>query len=224
MEYILNVLPDIAVYLVLGFLFCTTYGFVRQQDGEPNYQYIFLKSITWGFILTKIYGCIPSTSSESVDIVIMAMASIISGGVVALFINSWLLSSILEFFEVGRNTNKCIWVDLVHDDLPMRVRVKNEQNNVTYEGRVAVIEESTRKPQILLIAYKEYKGEELINDYSDQNEQAILIDTAQFSEIKIIYNQDGIKVTNWCKSKPTLQYYIRGAVERLNRQKKKASK
>lgn len=199
MESIINMLPDIIIYIVLGYLFCTTYTFARKQDTNSNYQYLFLKSITWGFVLKKIYDEFPSTGKYTIDIIGMAIASALLGGLIAMVIGSWVFEKFLNFLHVGRNPNKYIWNDLIHDKYAISVRVEDETTHRIYEGDLVSVEELTEKPQILLSAYKEFKNGVLIHNYSENYEQTVLIDTSKFSAIKLIYAKEGHKVKEWAR-------------------------
>lgn len=199
MESIINMLPDIIIYIVLGYLFCTTYTFARKQDTSSNYQYLFLKSITWGFVLKKIYDEFPSTGKYTIDIIGMAIASALLGGLIAMVIGSWVFEKFLNFLHVGRNPNKYIWNDLIHDKYAISVRVEDETTHRIYEGDLVSVEELTEKPQILLSAYKEFKNGVLIHNYSENYEQTVLIDTSKFSAIKLIYAKEGHKVKEWAR-------------------------
>lgn len=199
MESIINMLPDIIIYIVLGYLFCTTYTFARKQDTNSNYQYLFLKSITWGFVLKKIYDEFPSTGKYTIDIIGMAIASALLGGLIAMVIGSWVFEKFLNFLHVGRNPNKYIWNDLIHDKYAISVRVEDETTHRIYEGDLVSVEELTEKPQILLSAYKEFKNGVLIHNYSENYEQTVLIDTSKFSVIKLIYVKEGHKVKEWAR-------------------------
>lgn len=197
MASIINMLPDIIIYIVLGYLFCTTYTFARKQDTNSNYQYLFLKSITWGFVLKKIYDEFPSTGKYTIDIIGMAIASALLGGLIAMVIGSWVFEKFLNFLHVGRNPNKYIWNDLIHDKYAISVRVEDETTHRIYEGDLVSVEELTEKPQILLSAYKEFKNGVLVHNYSENYEQTVLIDTSKFSAIKLIYAKEGHKVKEW---------------------------
>lgn len=199
MESIINMLPDIIIYIVLGYLFCTTYTFARKQDTSSNYQYLFLKSITWGFVLKKIYDEFPSTGKYTIDIIGMAIASALLGGLIAMVIGSWVFEKFLNFLHVGRNPNKYIWNDLIHDKYAISVRVEDETTHRIYEGDLVSVEELTEKPQILLSAYKEFKNGVLVHNYSESYEQTVLIDTSKFSAIKLIYAKEGHKVKEWAR-------------------------
>lgn len=199
MESIINMLPDIIIYIVLGYLFCITYTFTRKQDTNSNYQYLFLKSITWGFVLKKIYDEFPSTGKYTIDIIGMAIASALLGGLIAMVIGSWVFEKFLNFLHVGRNPNKYIWNDLIHDKYAISVRVEDETTHRIYEGDLVSVEELTEKPQILLSAYKEFKNGVLIHNYSENYEQTVLIDTSKFSVIKLIYAKEGHKVKEWAR-------------------------
>lgn len=131
-----------------------------------------------------------------VDVVGMIVSSFILGYLSALIISAKWFNNFLLFLGIRQTKNQYIWQDII-DNQPIYVTVIDYQNKVQYYGKVVMIETYKEHPQIQLSEYTYSVNGELVDDFSNNPEYTVLIDTSKYSDVKISYHYDSDKVMAW---------------------------
>lgn len=195
MKELYDLLPNVILYLVTGFIFLKTYRFVSIVQTTTNYTHVLFESLITGFVLKSLYDLFPSINVY-VDIVGMIISSFVLGYLSAILMSTKWFEKFLLFLGIRQTKNKYIWQDIV-DDQPIYATVLDYQNKVQYNGKIVLIETYKEHPQIQLSEYTYSINGDLIDDFSNNPEYTVLIDTSKYSDIQISYHSDSDKVESW---------------------------
>lgn len=198
MSDLVKLLPEIILYIVLGFIFIRTYKFTRIIKNINEYQHIFTVSLIVGFILWNIYSLIPISLGIYVDTIGMIISSVIMGFISAKIINSNKLHKLFQKLKISQTVNQKIWADIEDKDNAIFISIEDKTNHVLTDGMLVLYESFERQPLIQLSAFRQFQDGEIINDFSDNPERTILIDTSKYENIVITYNPDSEKIKRWC--------------------------
>lgn len=194
MKDLYALLPDIIIYLVLGFLFLKTYCFSSLKSFDQSLSDKLIESLLVGFVLKKIYDLLPSATPK-IDIIGMILTTIVAGWLFAIILTSAIAEKIRFPLHIKQDGEPFIWRNLMGDK-PMWATLINYNNETYYYGRIVMIESFERKPQILLTEYKYEKGEQSL-DFSQNPEQTVLLDTSNFQDIRISYAREDSIINSW---------------------------
>ena len=197
MAELINLLPEIILYFVLGFIFIRTYRFIRVNKNPEDYKNILIEILISGFILRKLFDIFPLSFNYYVDTVGMIISSFILGLVIAKFVSSELLNNMLAKFKIRQTVNFNFWNDIEDKDSAIYVEVIDQENNIGIDGKLVLYEAFTRQPLIQLSTYRKSKENKIINDFSNQPERTILIDTSKYKDIVITYDKNSKKIESW---------------------------
>lgn len=190
-------LPEIILYIVLGFIFTRTYKFTRIINNITEYQHVFIVSLIVGFILWNIYSLIPISFGIYVDTIGMVVGSVIMGFISAKIINSNKLHKLFQKLKISQTVNQKIWADIEDKDNAIFVSIEDKTNHVLTDGMLVLYESFERQPLIQLSAFRQLQNGEIINDFSNNPERTILIDTSKYENVVITYNPDSEKIKRW---------------------------
>lgn len=190
-------LPEIILYIVLGFIFTRTYKFTRIINNITEYQHVFIVSLIVGFILWNIYSLIPISFGIYVDTIGMVVGSVIMGFISAKIINSNKLHKLFQKLKISQTVNQKIWADIEDKDNAIFVSIEDKTNHVLTDGMLVLYESFERQPLIQLSAFRQFQNGEIINDFSNNPERTILIDTSKYENVVITYNPDSEKIKRW---------------------------
>lgn len=190
-------LPEIILYIVLGFIFTRTYKFTRIINNITEYQHVFIVSLIVGFILWNIYSLIPISFGIYVDTIGMVVCSVIMGFISAKIINSNKLHKLFQKLKISQTVNQKIWADIEDKDNAIFVSIEDKTNHVLTDGMLVLYESFERQPLIQLSAFRQFQNGEIINDFSNNPERTILIDTSKYENVVITYNPDSEKIKRW---------------------------
>lgn len=190
MEYLAKELPNIIIYLAIGYIFLKTYHFVALQQDSEDVEHILVGSLVIGFVYFNICSLIPFSISSEVDIFLIFVSSIIVSYISGRIRSSNKLISLLDFLKIRNSMHKYIWDDLMDNDYPMKIIVKI--NEATYNGMIHYIENYSNSPHIAMASYKIEFDDGKILDYSNNPEQVMVIDTSKADYVEIIYDKESI--------------------------------
>lgn len=197
MRDLVVLLPEIILYIVLGFIFIRTYKFTRIINNITEYQHVFIVSLIVGFILWNIYSLIPISFGIYVDTIGMVVCSVIMGFISAKIINSNKLHKLFQKLKISQTVNQKIWADIEDKDNAIFVSIEDKTNHVLTDGMLVLYESFERQPLIQLSAFRQFQNGEIINDFSNNPERTILIDTSKYENVVITYNPDSEKIKRW---------------------------
>lgn len=186
-----EILPDIILYVATGYLFILIFSFISLRKKMEDINGIFCSSLAIGFVLKAILCTIVKIRfSYYVNIVGLLAFSIILGVALGYFINSKLCNRILKKLHVNRSVNQNIWHDIMDiDKKTMWIRAVSREREQVIVGILVMVEEFERFPQLLLQQYQVFDLEgDLIEDYTANANQQILIKTEDFESIDIVYD------------------------------------
>lgn len=204
MRDLVVLLPEIILYIVLGFIFTRTYKFTRIINNITEYQHVFIVSLIVGFILWNIYSLIPISFGIYVDTIGMVVGSVIMGFISAKIINSNKLHKLFQKLKISQTVNQKIWADIEDKDNAIFVSIEDKTNHVLTDGMLVLYESFERQPLIQLSAFRQFQNGEIINDFSNNPERTILIDTSKYENVVITYNPDSEK----CKRELWVVFYL----------------
>lgn len=197
MTELIKLLPEIILYLVLGFIFIRTYRFIRINKNPDDYKNILIEILISGFILRKLFAIIPLNLNKYIDTIGMIIGSFFFGIIIARFVNSKLLDNVLSVFKIRQTVNYSFWNDIEDKDAAIYIEVIDHENNIGIDGKLVLYEAFTRQPLIQLSAYRKSKDNKIINDFSNQPERTILIDTSKYKDLFITYDKNSKKTESW---------------------------
>lgn len=197
MNDLVTLLPEIILYIVLGYLFIHSYKFTRILKNANEYQHIFTESLIIGFVLRNIYALIPVSLGLYIDIVVMIISSIIIGYSLARLINSNILNKALKKLKIKQTFNQNIWADIEDKNGAIYVSIFDRETNTITDGILVLYESSERQPLIQLSEFRQVKDDIIINDFSNQPERTILIDTSKYKDVFITYDKNSKKIESW---------------------------
>lgn len=186
-----EILPDIILYVATGYLFILFFSFISLRKKMEDINGIFCSSLAIGFIIKAILCAIVKIRfSYYINIVGLLVFSIILGAAFGYFINSKLCNRILKKLHVNRSVNESIWHDIMDiDKKTMWIRAVSREREQVIVGILVMVEEFERFPQLLLQQYQVFDLEgDLIEDYTANANQQILIKTEDFESIDIVYD------------------------------------
>lgn len=196
MDKLIEFLPQIIIYIVLGFVFLRIFRYMCTIKNSEEYEHIIWESLLVGFILKHCYMLIPFSINYAVDIIGMIITTILLAGIMSKLYSSRKVDNVLRCIGIHRTRNKYIWKDIEDPDYIMIADVINPDTKEAYHGLVIYYEEFERHPQIVLNHYQYLENwhDNPTMDFSDDPSKVVLIDTNQFSRIAISYDKKSKKI------------------------------
>lgn len=187
---LMDILPQIIMYIVTGYVFLKTYHFVALKQNSDDIEHILTGSLVVGFIYCKIAYMIPYTLSAKVDNVLIVLSALCLGYLLAIiFRQKKIVYYILDKLKIRDTGNVYIWDDMMDNRYPMKVSIAYD--DVIYIGMVHNFESYTNNPHIALVSYivKDTHGK-IINDYSADDTKVIILNTEVSKYVEIEYYSD----------------------------------
>lgn len=203
MTELIELLPQVFIYLIIGYSYVNTYRFVRVVENNQPFNHSLMNYIICGYIFKMMSRYIPISISGITEYIVMILISIICGYSIAKFVNSALFTKVRMALKVYQTPNKYIWSDISDKKHGVAIAVTNAED-VTYIGALMDKETYQRQPLIRLVKYQVLVGGKLIEDYSKDPTKVILIDTSKYEAIRIMYHKDSDNIQRW-KEKPQRQ-------------------
>lgn len=190
MTEIISYLPNIIIYLVLGFVFIKVFRFVYIEESPNDSQHILTESLIYGFILRNIYSAFPISIGAYIDIIGMVLSTVIIAYLLAKFIYSKPFGKILTKLKIQQTPIKDFWIDITHSKERTYITVYDKESDRIINGRLARAETFNKRPLIQLSEYiiKNTRGD-IISDMSLNTADTIAIDTSKYPEIMLSHPQ-----------------------------------
>ena len=150
-EQVIIHLPDIIVYIVIGFLFTKTFHFVALKQNTSDVEHLLIESLVFGYIICNVAYLIPFTITYEIDIIGIAVSSIILACILGKIITSNKIIPLLDKLKIRDTFNTYMWDDLMDMEYPMKVRVKYASTE--YIGMLHTFESYSNSPHITLASY-----------------------------------------------------------------------
>lgn len=187
---LIQCLPEYIRIIASGYIFVSVFDFIMYKKDIADYKHIFLKSIVYGFILKNILFTLtaPFCLSDWLQDLLLYLFSIVLAYLITLGLKSRKTSKIMKRLRIFRNHNNNVWLDIFDGVNPPWFDVSSTKLKTHYCGELDLLEDFERKPILILRKYKSFdENGNVIDDYSDDNNFKILIDTSLYDNIKIAY-------------------------------------
>lgn len=186
MEALIEYLPEIILYLAVGFAFLKTYHFVALRQNVNSPEHIVVGSLVVGFIYCNIAELIPFSISYYVDIIGLIATAVILGYLCGRFVVSVTGSKILDKIGICDTGNVYLWDDLMDKDWPMKVVIKFQDRS--YEGMLNNFESYSNAPHMSIASYiiKDQSGN-IIENHSNDQGAIIVLPTENAISVKVEY-------------------------------------
>ena len=197
MSDIFNILPDIVIYIVLGYICLHMYRITRIVKKSDDFEHILTESIVVGFIIKNVISLIPFTFGEYIDTIGMIISSAAIGFGVAKFLETPIADNVINILKIKHTKFKYMWQNIDDPNYAIFIDATNPETHIRYFGQVVMYEEFERFPIIQICKYMAWKNDEILFDYSDNPTQTVLIDTSKYTEIDIIYQKNSNVIKRW---------------------------
>lgn len=189
MQEVFNLLPDIILYLVTGYMCIHVFYFVALKESKEDINHILLSSLIIGFIIVKTMNMIPVTISYSVDCIGIVITGIVIGYVFGRVYYNKKFYRILELLKIRSTPNKYIWTDLMDHDYPTYAVIEMK-NGISYYGYIYLIEGYVSKPQLTLVSHKKIYPDGTIEKREKEDNTVIIIDSGNAETIILYYDDE----------------------------------
>lgn len=195
MKELIEILPQIIVYIVIGFSFAQTFHFVALKQNNYSIEHILTLSLVLGYIIWNILHLIPISISFAIDTLGMIVTAIVLGYIFARALRTKKFIYLLDLLKIHDTPNVYYWDSIMDDDFPMKVIIGYEK--CTYEGIIHNYESYSNSPHMVLAAYvlKNEKGD-IKEDNSKKDNIIIVLDTASAKYVKVIYDTKSEECTD----------------------------
>lgn len=197
MSDIFNILPDIVIYIVLGYICLHMYRITRIVKKSDDFEHILTESIVVGFIIKNVISLIPFTFGEYIDTIGMIISSAAIGFGVAKILETPIADKVINILKIKYTKFKYMWQNIDDPNYAIFIDATNPETHIRYFGQVVMYEEFERFPIIQICKYMAWKDNDLLFNYSDDPTQTVLIDTSKYTEIDIIYQKDSRVIKRW---------------------------
>lgn len=197
MKELVEVLPQIIMYIALGYSFIQTYKFVRILKQSKGIEKTLTGSLVVGFVLDSVFKLLPTTKNDYLDNVLMIICSIILGYLFGVFINSNIFEKICGRLHIRQTPNSSIWSDIEDKNCGIFVRLECYETKTVFQGLYVLREAHERYPIIQLSGYQKMVDENVEIDYTKKPNRTIVLDTSKFDEISVVYDTNSPKVKKW---------------------------
>lgn len=190
MNNLVSYLPDIIIYIILGFIFIKVYRFVSIIKNPTDYKHILTESLICGFILKNIYSLIPIHINLYIDNLGMVLSTILLAYCAAKVIYSKWLTGVLEKVGIQQTPAKDFWVDVTQGEYASHITIFDREHNLIIRGKVKMIETYNDRPLIQISNYTTTTlNNDIINNLEDNSVETIIIDTSKYPEIYLSHPQ-----------------------------------
>lgn len=197
MSDIFNILPDIIIYIVLGYICLHMYRITRIVKKSDNFEHILTESIVVGFIIKNVISLIPFSFGVYIDTIGMIISSAAIGFGVAKILETPIADKVINFLKIKHTKFKYMWQNIDDPIYAIFIDATNPETHIRYFGQVVMYEEFERFPIIQICKYMAWKDNELLFDCSDDPTQTVLIDTSKYTEIDVVYQKNSNIIKRW---------------------------
>lgn len=206
MTDLFSILPDIILYIILGYVYLHSYRITRIIPNSNDHEHILIESLVFGFIIKNIAAIIPISFGYFVDLITMIICSMISGYAIAKILDIQEVTDfIVNVLKIRQTRFQYMWQNISESDMAIFVDVTNPETNVRYFGQLVLYEDFERQPIIQLANYTCWENDNVIYDFSEDPTRTVLIDTSKYSDIDIVYQKSSNIINRWRNKNTTLQ-------------------
>ncbi len=167
-----------------------------------------MESLVVGYIILHIARMIPFSISYEVDMVGIALCSVVMAYLLGLLATGNRRIPLLDKLHIMETGNLYLWDDLM-DNTGKPMRIKVEYDSITYDGMLHLFESYSNTPLIALVAYHIIKYDNNRNRIDEINYQhdatkVIVLDTSKANSVEITYETG----SSMCKDIQGLCDYI----------------
>lgn len=195
MKELIEILPQIIIYIVIGFSFAKTFHFVALKQNNYSIEHILTLSLVLGYIIWNILHLIPISISYTIDTLGMIVIAIFLGYVSGMVLRSKKFIYVLDRLKIHDTPYVYYWDSIMDNDFPMKVIIGYEK--CTYEGMLHNYESYSNNPHMVLAAYvlKDENGK-IKEDNSKKDNIVIVLDSASAKYVKVIYYTESRECTD----------------------------
>ncbi len=184
---LIEFLPQIIKYLVVGYFFIHTFHFVALKQNSDNIEHILTGSFVIGYVYYNICAILPFSINPILDDIGILLSGIIIAYLFGKCVTGTKIIPILDKLKIRDTFNKYLWDDLLDQTYSMKAIVNID--NCFYSGYIHYTESYTNTPHIALCLYtcKDNQGN-IISDCSDDYTKVIVLDTSKAKSVEILYD------------------------------------
>lgn len=189
---LINNIPNIISNIVYGYIFLSAYywiSFVKQN----NYKNFIMKCVVINYILKNFYKITffqfisNEYENRPIVVILLCVITLIIALILGKIVHTTWFNDILEKIHLYRTTNENIWDDVIKTGMFLQIYMKD---GTSYLGLYRKSESFEREPFVLLSRYQKLdKNDKVIDDYFDDTNKFILLNTKDFERIEIDYSQ-----------------------------------
>lgn len=189
MTQVIQMLPNLILYIVVGFFFDFTFELVALKKNSNNTEHIIIKSLIIGYVYCNLAYSIPITINRYIDNALILITAIIMAYMLARFYRSEHKVELFDFLKIPDTGNEYMWDDLLDDTWPMRISII--YNEYTYDGFLHATQSYSYSPQVAVALYKvtDKKGR-IIKNYSDDERRIMIFDVSKADYIELVYDEE----------------------------------
>lgn len=188
MSELMIILPEVFIYLAIGYVFNYIFMSVAFKDRERDIENKLLSSFVIGYIYCLIAGLLP----YKIHNLLLLTSSVVISYLLARAFRSEIVRNVLFRFGVNETGNNCFWDDITDWDLPQKVKVF--MNGGYVEGVSYLYESGTNNPHLIIAAYKVVdENGKIIEDYSCDDSKITIVNTENCNRVEMTYYKDSKK-------------------------------
>lgn len=199
LKNLLEILPDIVLYIASGYLFIFIFCFISLRKKLNDIQGVFIISLVVGFILkTVVCAVIPVRFGFYVNTVGFLIICAFLGGIAGYTVESSWFRKILTKLRISRSVHENIWHDIIDvEGNTMWIRAVSREKEQVIIGILVLVEEFQRYPLLVLQQYRVYDLEgKLIEDYIQNANHQIIIKSEYYDTIDVVYDEESSHYKN----------------------------
>lgn len=189
MEELIKYLPDIILYIVVGFIIIRIFHFIALMQNSTDIKHILSSALVIGYIYCNIAYCIPISINYYVDHVLIVLSSVVVSFYLGRFIASKKYIKLFDKIGIRNSFNTYMWDDLMDQFEPMKIIITYDA--FQYEGMIHNFESYSNSPHITLASYIiRDTNEIIIKDYTNDPTKVIILDASSAKSVEIIYSKN----------------------------------
>lgn len=207
MEELIKYLPDIIIYIVVGFIFIRIFHFIALMQNSTDINHILSSAFVIGYIYCNIAYCIPISINYYIDHVFIILSSVVVSFFLGRFVASKKYMKLFDKLGIRNSFNTYIWDDLMDQSKPMKIIITYD--TLQYEGMLHNFESYSNSPHITLASYIVRDSNGLtIKDYTDNHTNVVVLDSSTAKCVEIVYSKNSSEcqtIEDFCNYHKTLQ-------------------
>lgn len=207
MEELINYLPDIIIYIVVGFIFIRIFHFIALMQNSTDIKHILSSALVIGYVYCNIAYCIPISINYYVDQVLIILSSVVVSFFLGRFVAGRKYMKLFNKLRIRNSFNTYMWDDLMDQTEPMKITITYDTSQ--YEGMLYYFESYSNSPHITLASYIVRDFNKLTTkDYTDDHTKVVILDSSTAKCIEIIYGKNSTEcqtIKDFCDYHKSIQ-------------------